>query len=196
MRVGPFIATSCRDTSSLPTVSLLTSFLLTSLLLSGCEGLDKPGDTLGEQLSARWEWRGRLVTEVDSTLTLVRLRIDTAGVRERHDVMLTRFDFDPEAGAGDEYALTLGLDLGVARDLPLWEPLSLGPAPARIRAYGTVTRLGSPLKTDSVRGTFVLGRRGLRQLTGRVDARFYLTGWHDTTAHTTYELRQKIFGVK
>ena len=166
------------------------------LLVGGCEGLDKPGDTLGEQLSARWEWRGRLVVEVDSTLTLVRLRIDTAGVTERHDVILTRFDFDPEAGMGDEYALSLGLDLGVARDLPLMEPVTLGSPPARIPAYGTVTRLGTPLRTDSVRGTFVLGQRGLRQLTGRVEARFYLTAWHDTSAHATYELRQKIYGVK
>jgi hypothetical protein len=165
-------------------------------MVGGCGGLEKPGDTQGEQLSGRWEWRGRLVTETDPTLTLVRLRIDTAGIRERHDVVLTRFDFDPGAGAGDEYSLTLGLDLGVARDLPLREPLELGPPPARVPAFGTVTSLGTPLRTDSVRGTFVLGQRGLRQLTGRVDARFYLTAWHDTSAHATYELRQKIFGVK
>jgi hypothetical protein len=172
----------------------LTSFGL--FLVWGCDGLDKPGDTPGEQASARWEWRGKLVVEHDSSLTLTRLRIDTAGVPDRHDVILARFDFDPGAGAGDEFALTLGLDLGVARDLPIGEPLGLGPPPARIPAYGTVTRLGTPLRTDSVRGTFVLGQRGLRSITGRVDARFYLTAWGDSAAHTTYELHQKIFGVK
>ena len=165
-------------------------------MVSGCGGLEKPGDTQGEQLSAHWEWRGRLVTEADPILTLVRLRIDTAGVLKRHDVVLARFDFDPEVGTGDEYSLTLGLDLGVAGELPLGQPLALGPPPARIPAFGTVTRLGTPLRTDSVRGTFTLGQRGLRKFTGRVDARFYLTAWHDTSAHATYELRQKIFGVK
>lgn len=169
---------------------------MTVFAVGGCDGLDKPGDTQGEQLSARWEWRGRLVTEADPILTLVRMRIDTASVPQRHDVMLARFDFDPEVGAGDEYSLTLGLDLGVAGDLPMGQPLTLGPPPARIPAFGTVTHLGTPLRTDSVRGTFVLGKRGLRYLAGRVEARFYLTAWHDTSAHATYELRQKIFGVK
>jgi hypothetical protein len=42
----------------------------------------------------------------------------------------------------------------------------------------------------------LISRRGLRQLTGRIDARLYFTAWHDSTAHAVYELRQKIFGVK
>ena len=166
------------------------------MLAAACDPLRKPGDTTGDQQSARWEWSGRLTAEPDSVLTLVRLRIDTAGVTARHDILLARFDFDPSPGAGDEYALTVGLDLGVARDLPLDQPLPLGPPPGRIPAYGTVARLGTPLRPDSVRGTLVLGQRGLRQLTGRIDATFYFTAWDDSTRHSHYELHQEIFGVK
>ena len=129
-------------------------------------------------------------------LTLVRLRIDTTGANGRHDILLARFDFDPSSGMGDEYALTLGLDLGLARDLPIDRPVSLGPPPARVPAYGTVTRLGTPLRPDSVRGTLLLSQRGLRQLTGRIDATLYFTAWDDSTRHVRYELRQEIFGVK
>ncbi|HXF95297.1 MAG TPA: hypothetical protein VNI61_04275 [Gemmatimonadales bacterium] len=170
--------------------------LLTLCALWGCDPLQRPGDTTGEQSAARWEWRGRLVVETDSLLTLVRLRIDTTALAERHDVLLARFDFDPSAGAGDEYALTVALDLGPVRDLPLNRPLPLGPPPARIPAYATVSRLGTPLRPDSVRGTFLLAQRGLRQLTGRIDATLYFTAWEDPTQHAAYELRQKIFGVK
>lgn len=173
-----------------------TYLIATVLLAAACDPLRRPGDTTGDQRSARWEWNGRLLAETDSVLTLVRLRIDTAGVTGRHDILLTRFDFDPSSGGGDEYALTVGLDLGVARDLPLNQPLPLGPPPARIPAHGTVTRLGTPLRPDSVRGTFLLSQRGLRQLTGRIDATFYFTAWDDSTRHSRYELQQEIFGVK
>jgi hypothetical protein len=158
--------------------------------------LPRPGDTAGEQRAARWEWHGRLVVEHDPILTLTRMRIDTAGTTERRDVMLTRFDFDPAAGPGDEYSLTLGLDLGVARDLPINQPIPIGDSPAPIRAFGTVTHLGTPLRPDSVRGVYVLEQRGLRTLTGRVQATLYFTAWADTSVHAIYELRQKIYGVK
>jgi hypothetical protein len=134
--------------------------------------------------------------ETDSLWTLVRLRIDTTGVTERHDVLLARYDFDPTVGPGDEYALTLGIELGSARSLPLDEPLALRESAGGLPAYATVARLGTPLRPDSVRGTLILHQRGLRQLTGRVDARLYFTAWDDTSVHATYELRQKIFGVK
>jgi hypothetical protein len=178
-----------------------TSFILTTFVSSACVPLEKPDDTQGQQLSARWEWYGRLVVETDSAVTLVRMRIDTTAGRDRHDVLLARFDFDPSEGEGDEYALTLGLDLGVARDLPLNEPIPVGPpgpppAPGRIPAYATVTRFGTPLRPDSVRGTVVLGQRGLRRIIGRVEATLYFTAWSDTSQHATYELRQKFFGVK
>lgn len=164
--------------------------------LGACEPLQRPGDTVGEQRAARWEWHGRIVADTDPVLTLVRLRIDTTGDRSRHDLWLARFDFDPSAGTGDEYALTLGLDLGVARELPLNEPLALGPPPAKIPAHATIAHLGTPLRPDSVRGTLMLGQRGLRQLTGRIDATLHFTAWDDSTKHASYALRQKIYGVK
>jgi len=162
---------------------------------TGCDPYARPDDTQGEQLAARWEWHGRLAVETDSTLTLTRIRIDS-GHPERHDVLLVRYDFDPAYGAGDEYALTLGLDLGVARALPTGEPLALGPPPAQIPAVATVTCLCRPLRPDSVRGVLTIHQRGVRQITARIDARLYFTAWHDSTVHVAYPLRQKLYGVK
>lgn len=175
---------------------LIVGGFLALCIAGGCDPLSRPGDTEGEQVAARWEWHGRLVVDTDPDLTLIRLRIDTAGVLERNDVLLARFDFDPSPSAGDEYAIALGLELGQARALPLDVPLALGAPPARIPAYGTVARFGTPLRPDSVRGWLLLGQRGLRQLTGRIDATLYFTAWSDSAIHGRYQLRQKIFGVK
>ncbi len=124
--------------------------------------------------SARWEWHGRLVVEPDSALTLVRMAIDTA--HGGHDVGLARYDFNPAVGEGDEYSLTLALDLENVRDLRQSVP----------------TCLCRPLKPDSVRGTFTLATRGLRQITGRVDATLYFTEWNDAARHVSYPLHQRI----
>ena len=172
--------------------------LLTAVVLAACTACDphaQPDDTRGEQLAARWEWYGRLVVETDSALTLTRIRVDT-GLPERHDVLLARYDFDPAYGAGDEYALTIGLDLGVVRDLPIGEPLALGPPPARIPAVATVVCLCRPLRPDSVRGTLVIHQRGVRQITARVEATLHFTAWQDSSVHVAYPLRQKLYGVK
>ena len=163
---------------------------LTLLLLSACDPISRPDDTLGLQSAARWEWHGRLVVERDSALTLVRMAIDTT--HGGGDVALARFDFNPAVGEGDEYSLTLALDLGNARELRQNVPYALGPPPARIPAYGTVTCLCRPLKPDSARGTFTLATRGLRQITGRVDATLYFTEWNDAARHVTYLLHQRI----
>lgn len=150
---------------------------------------------MGEQRQAAWEWQARLVADTDAALTLVRLGSDTTGVRERHDVLIARYDFDPvTTSAGDEYSLTLGLDLGNARTLPLRQPLPLG-VPAGVPAIATVNCLCAPLKPDSVRGALLVRQRGLRQLTMRIDATLYFTQWNDSTRHTTYRLRQSLFGV-
>jgi len=167
---------------------------LTVFLLSACDGVSRPDDTLGLQSAARWEWHGRLVVEADSALTLVRMRIDTT--HGGGDVGLARYDFNPAVGEGDEYSLTLALDLGRARDLRPNVAYTLGPPPARLPAYATVTCLCRPLKPDSVRGTFTLATRGLRQITGRVDATLYFTEWNDTARHVTYSLHQRIDLVK
>jgi len=167
---------------------------LTVFLLSACDGVSRSDDTLGLQSAARWEWHGRLVVEGDSALTLVRMAIDTT--HGGGDVGLARFDFNPAVGEGDEYSLTLGLDLGNVRDLRQNVPYALGPPPGRLPAYGTVTCLCRPLKPDSVRGTFTLATRGLRQITGRVDATLYFTEWDDAARHVTYSLHQRIDLVK
>ena len=173
--------------------------LLTVLGFPACD-LSRPGDTTGVQSAAQWEWHGRLVVQADSTVTLVRMRIDTTGVKERHDVLLARFDFDPSPGVGDEYSIALGLDLGRARDLRINTPYPLGaappPPPGRIPAYATVTCLCRPVRPDSVSGTFLLATRGLRQITGRIDATLYFTAWDDSSVHVTYPFHQRIDGVK
>lgn len=161
--------------------------------ITACEILPQPGDTQGEQRAARWEQHGRLVVQQDSQYTLVRLRVDTAGVTERHDVVLARFDFNPTEGSGDEYALTVALDLG---DVMRLSANRAYPLKDSIPAYGTVTYLGRPLRPDSVRGTYMVQTRGIRQLAGRIDATFYFTAWDDSTAHVTYRLRQRIHGVR
>lgn len=166
------------------------SLAVLPLLCLACDGVSRPDDTLGLQSAARWEWHGRLVVERDSALTLVRMALDTT--HGGGDVALARFDFNPAIGEGDEYSLTLALDLGHARDLRQNVPYALGPPPARIPAYGTVTCLCRPLKPDSVRGTFTLATRGLRQITGRVDATLYFTAWNDPARHVTYSLHQRI----
>src|SRR5437773_11066892 len=165
-----------------------------ALLCLACDGVSRPDDTLGLQSAARWEWHGRLVVEGDSALTLVRMGIDTT--HGGGDVGLARYDFNPAVGEGDEYSLTLGLDLANVRDLRQNVPYALGPPPARLPAYATVTCLCRPLKPASVRGTFTLATRGLRQITGRVNATLYFTEWNDAARHVTYSLHQRIDLIK
>src|SRR5437667_11789416 len=104
-----------------------STLLLSTFFLGACDATSRPGDTLGLQTSARWEWHARLVVERDPTLTLVRLRIDTT--QGGGDVGLARYDFNPSAAEGDEYELALGLDFGRVRDLRQDVPYTLGPPP-------------------------------------------------------------------
>ena len=157
--------------------------------------MERPGDTTGVQERADWAWRGRIVADTDAALTLVRLRIDTVGVMERHDVLIARYDFDPvTTSAGDEYSLTLALDFANARALPVAKPIALGIA-GGLPAIATVNCLCAPLKPDSVRGYLQIRQRGLRQLTMRVDATLWFTQWRDSTQRVSYRLRQSLFGV-
>ncbi|MGH7676239.1 MAG: hypothetical protein ACREMV_13295 [Gemmatimonadales bacterium] len=167
-----------------------------TLLVVACDVLPRPGDTLGVQRSAAWDQRGRLVIETDSVMTLVRMRVETLGVTSRHDVLLTRFEFDPSDGVGDEYALALALDLGRADTLRPNRSYPLGPAPAGLPAAATVACLCRPLRPDSVRGALAISTRGQRMITGRVDAVLYFTPWDDPTRPVTYRLQQRIFGVR
>ncbi len=160
---------------------------------SACDILPRPGDTHGDQKAGRWDWRGRLRVETDDRYTLVRLKIDTTGVTERHDILSARFEFDPSVGTGDEYALSLALEIGDAQGLTTNHPYRLG---ADIPAYATVTCFCRPLRPDSVRGRYTMSTRGLRQLSGRIDATLYFTAWDDAKVHATYRLQQRIYGVR
>lgn len=162
------------------------------LAITGCEFLARPGDTQGEQEAGRWEQHGRIIAEPDARYTIFHLRVDTTA-RDRHDVVLARFDFDPSDALGDEYSLTVALDLGDARNLSANHPYALGDA---IPAWGTVTCLCRPLRPDSVRGTYTMQTRGSRQIAGRIDATLYFTEWNDSRRHATYRLRQRIHGVR
>src|SRR5213592_921506 len=173
-------------------MTALHTLVLIAGAASACELLPRPGDTQGVQQAGRWEQHGRIVVDTDRVYTLVRLRVDTT-VAERHDVVLARFDFDPSDAIGDEYSLIVALDLGDVRRRSANHPYSLGDS---IPAYGTVTCLCRPLRPDSVRGTYTLATRGLRQITGRVDATLYFTEWNDATRHVTYSLHQRIDLVK
>jgi len=162
--------------------------------LAACDPTTRRDDTLGLQSYAHWEWHGRIAAAEDATLTLARLSLDTT--HGGGDVGIARYDFNPGVGVGAEYSITLALDLGRARDLRSNVPYPLGPPPARIPAYATVTCFCRPLKPDSVRGTFLLATRGLRHIAGRVDATLYFSQWNDPARHATYSLRQRIDLVK
>jgi hypothetical protein len=157
-----------------------------------CDILPRPGDTQGVQEAGRWEQHGRILVQPDPRYTLVHLRVDT-NLTERHDVLLARFDFDPSDALGDEYLLTVALDLGDARRLSAGHRYPLGDS---IPAWATVTCLCRPTRPDSVRGTYMMQTRGTRQIAGRIDATLYFTAWDDSTKHATYRLRQRIHGVR
>jgi hypothetical protein len=160
---------------------------------AGCDILPRPGDTQGDQVAGRWDWNGRLSVEADRRYTLVRLKVDTTGVTDRHDILSARFEFDPGGGAGDEYALSVALEIGDARRIAANRPYRLG---ADIPAYATVTCFCRPLRPDSVRGTYTMSTRGIRHLAGRIDATMYFTAWDNPGAHATYRLRQRIHGIR
>jgi hypothetical protein len=165
-------------------------------LSASCDLLPRPGDTTGVQTAGRWDQRARLVIDVDSVVTLVRLRVDTVGVAARHDVVLGRFEFEPSDAVGDEYALTLALDLGRADTLAPGREYRVGQGPGRLPAYATVTCVCGPVRPDSVAGVYQIDARGQRQISGRIDATLYFTAWGDTSRHVTYALRQRVFGVR
>ena len=164
---------------------------VTLATLAACTGASRRGDTTGVQSYGRWEWHARLVHTEDSSLTLERLRVDTTAAGS--DVALVRYEFHPVAGLGAASAITLGMALGRVRALRPGVAYALGTV---IPAYATVTCLCPPLRSDSVRGTFLLVTRGMRQLTGRVDATVYLSEWNAPSRHVTYALHQRFDAVK
>ena len=174
---------------------LSTVFLSTTL---ACGFFPAKGDTEGDQQQAQWFAGARLVVDTDPTLTLIRLKSEPLdSTRGGHHLLLARYDFNPDQSSlGDEYSLHFALDLGNIRTLERGTAYALGPPPARIPAYGTVSCLCSPLRPDSVRGTFTIIQRGMAQIVGRVDATLFFTQWNDSTKHATYRLRQRIDGLR
>ena len=173
--------------TALPTLAIIAG------VISACDILPRAGDTQGDQKAGRWDWHGRLTVETDERYTLVRLKVDTTGVTERHDILSARFEFDPGEGTGDEYALSIALDIGDVRRLAADHPYRLG---SDIPAYATVICFCRPLRPDSVRGTYTMSTRGLRQLAGRIAATLYFTAWDNPGVHATYRLQQRIHGVR
>lgn len=178
------------------TERLAIRFLLTWLCL-GCGFFPEKGDTEGDQQQAQWLTSARLVVDTDPLVTLVRLKsepLDSA--HGGHHLLLARYDFNPDQTIlGDEYSLHIALDLGDIRTLERGTAYALGP-PGRIPAYATVSCLCSPLRPDSVRGTFTIEQRGIAQIIGRVDATLFFTEWSDSTKHASYRLRQRIDGLR
>jgi hypothetical protein len=124
------------------------------------------------------------------------MRIDTGGPGPSGDVVLVRYDFNPTTGVGDEYTIALGFELGRVRDLRTGAAYMIGRPPGRIPTYATITCLCQPLKLDSARGTLSLATRGLRQLTGRVDATLFFGEWNDPSRHSAYFLHQRFDAIK
>ena len=177
--------------------AVLERVLILAVVVGGgapaCDLLPRPGDTHGDQKAGRWDWHGRLTVETDARYTLVRLKVDTTGVTERHDILSARFEFDPGEGSGDEYSLSVALEIGDAPHLSAGHAYQLG---RDIPAYATVTCFCRPLRPDSVRGTYTMSTRGVRQLSGRIEATLYFTAWDDRAVHATYRLQQRLFGVR
>ncbi len=172
---------------------LSTVFLSTTL---ACGFFPERGDTDGDQQQAQWLTSARLVVDTDPTLTLVRLKSEPLdSTHGGHHLLLARYDFNPDQTVlGDEYSLHVALDLGDIRTLERGTTYPLGRS--RIPAYGTVSCLCSPLRPDSVHGTFTIIQRGIAQIVGRVDATLFFTEWNDSTKHATYRLRQRIDGLR
>lgn len=171
-------------------------FLSTFLFLTvvGCDILPQKGDTEGEQQQAQWLTSARLVVDTDPHLTIIRLRAEPLdSAHGGHHLLLTRFEFDPTPTLGDEYALSVALDLGDVRALRRATPYALG---SQIPVYATVSCLCRPLQADSVRGTFTMAQRGIAQIYGRIDATLFFTAWDDTSLHASYRLRQRIDGLR
>ena len=172
---------------------------MTALLLAGlsaCGGASRRGDTRGVQTLGRWEWHGTLLVRPDTAVTVVHMSIDTTPPDTGGDVVLVRDEFNPTDALGDEYAVTLGLTLGRAHDLRPGVAYAVGGPSAPIPGYGVVACMCRPLRPDSLRGTLLLATRGMRQLTGRIDATLYLSEWNAPTRHTTYPIHQRFDAIK
>ena len=175
-------------------------FLATVLAVtsSGCGFFPEKGDTEGDQQQARWLTSARLVIDTDPHLTIIHLNAEPLdSAHGGHHLILARYDFNPDHTIlGDEYSLSIALDLGDIRTIKRGTPYPLGPPPARIPAYATVSCLCSPLRPDSVRGIFGIVQRGGVSIIARIDATLFFTEWNDSTKHASYRLRQRLDALR
>jgi hypothetical protein len=147
------------------------------------------GDTEGFQRRAEWWTGARIVVEDDSLLTLRRLR---AGPGD-HDVMIAAFDFNPSQDVlGDEYSLSIAIDIGPPGAVPIERPRPLGPPDGLEVAAGSRIGLGPILRPDSVRGEFKLISQGMMHTIGRIDAWLYFSHWDDSTKTVVERLRRRV----
>jgi hypothetical protein len=123
-------------------------------------------------------------------LTITRISADSGS----RDVLLARYEYDSAEGLGDEVAINLGIDLGSVRDLRLNRPLPLGTG--GLATAFSVTCLCEPLRPDSVVGTITLVTRGIRQLTGRIDATLYSSEWNPPHRQATHVLHQRLDAIR
>lgn len=164
-----------------------------------CGFFPEKGDTEGDQQQAQWLTSARLVVDTDPTVTIIRLRgVPLDSAHGGHHLILARYDFNPDHTIlGDEYSLNIALDLGNIRTIKRGTAYPLGPPPGgRIPAYATVSCLCSPLRPDSVRGTFGIVQRGGVSIIARIDATLFFTEWNDSSKHATYRLRQRLDALR
>ncbi|MGH7753241.1 MAG: hypothetical protein ACREN5_10515 [Gemmatimonadales bacterium] len=163
---------------------------MTSLLLA-C-GPERRGDTRAQQRYGRWYQAARLTAGADSILTITRISADSGS----RDVLLVRYEFDAAEGLGDEVAITIGIDLGSVRQLKLGRSLPLGGAPGALAGAFAVTCLCEPLRPDSVVGTITVVTRGIRQITGRIDATLHSSEWNAPHRRASQVLHQRLDAIR
>lgn len=147
------------------------------------------GDTEGFQRRAEWWTGARIAVEDDSLLTIRRL----GAAPGEHDVMIAAFDFNPSPDVlGDEYSLSIAIDIGPPGAVPIEDPRPLGPPEGLEVALGSRIGLGPILRPDSVRGEFMLISQGMMHTIGRIDAWLYFSHWDDSTRTVVERLRQRV----
>ena len=151
------------------------------------------GDTEGFQRQGEWWTGARIATEVDSVLTLRRV----AAAPGEHDVLVAALDFNPSQDVlGDEYSLSIAIDIGPPKSLPVETPRALGGPDGLAVALGSRIGLGPILRPDSVRGQFRLLGQGMMHTIARIDANLYFSDWDDSTKIVVERMRRRLDFVR
>ena len=147
------------------------------------------GDTEGFQRLGEWWTDARIVVEEDSIITLRRL----VAAPGEHDVLIATLDFNPSQDLlGDEYSLSLAIDIGPAKALAVETQRALGGPDGLAAALGSRIGLGPILRPDSVRGEFRLLGQGMMHTIARIDASLYFSHWNDSTKVVVERMRRRL----